>query len=116
MALRNPEHLPENQLDDNDLDDPIDMLSKKNSHLKPGPSSTTTQSLSLSKPKAKTRRRKWPTSLTLTQQAIVDQALRPNNETTYDLPGATCGVKELQRLSSPDLWLNDEIINFYAFS
>lgn len=39
--------VPENQLDDNDLDDPIDMLSKKNSHLKPGPSSTTTQSVSL---------------------------------------------------------------------
>jgi len=101
MALRNPEH--QSQLDDDDLDDPIDMLSKKNSHLKPGPSSaTTTESLlnpitdlptaeiqsvtpsspdldllfgrfgqlCVSKPTAKPRRRKWPTSLTPTQQAV----------------------------------------------
>ncbi|PLW28873.1 hypothetical protein PCANC_23668 [Puccinia coronata f. sp. avenae] len=70
--------------------------------------------LALSKPKSKAPRRKWPVSLTPAQQTVVDKALRSNKETVYDLPGAICGIKELERLSSPHQWLNDEIINFYG--
>lgn len=45
---------------------------------------------------------------------MVQEALDPNNQTAYDLPGASCGTKELARLMSPHLWLNDEIINFWG--
>ncbi|KNF03684.1 hypothetical protein PSTG_03205 [Puccinia striiformis f. sp. tritici PST-78] len=70
--------------------------------------------LHLSKPKPKFRRRKWPESLTPAQQIVVDEGLRADNSIVYDLPGASCGRKELQKLSSPTHWLNDEIINFYG--
>ncbi|KAA1082260.1 Smt3-specific protease [Puccinia graminis f. sp. tritici] len=90
MAFRKRELRPD-EPEDEDEDDPIDMLSSKSrtsSYMKAGPSRDPSQS--------------------------VDEGLRPNNKTVYDLPGASCGIKELQKLSSPPQWLNDEIINFYG--
>ncbi|POW14474.1 hypothetical protein PSTT_02906, partial [Puccinia striiformis] len=138
MALRNPESTELEEMADEDSDDPIDMLSSKSktsSRRKAGPSRDPSQSLlnptidlppkcevksgspsspdldllftrfgqlHLSKPKPKFRRRKWPESLTPAQQIVFMTYL------------ASCGRKELQKLSSPTHWLNDEIINFYG--
>ncbi|KAA1082505.1 Smt3-specific protease [Puccinia graminis f. sp. tritici] len=148
MAFRKRELRPDEPEDEDD-DDPIDMLSSKSrtsSHMKVGPSRDPSQSLlnpitdlppaeiepvtpaspdldllfsrfgqlRLAKTKSKSHQRKWPATLTPAQQIVVDEGLRPNNKTVYDLPGASCGIKELQKLSSPPQWLNDEIINFYG--
>ncbi|KAI9625278.1 hypothetical protein KEM48_010985 [Puccinia striiformis f. sp. tritici PST-130] len=137
MALRNPESTELEEMADEDSDDPIDMLSPsqrlvlvgRQVHLEtfsiltqPNHRSSTKMrsqvgisiELHLSKPKPKFRRRKWPESLTPAQQIVVDEGLRADNSIVYDLPGASCGRKELQKLSSPTHWLNDEIINFYG--
>ncbi|OAV94922.1 hypothetical protein, variant 1 [Puccinia triticina 1-1 BBBD Race 1] len=149
MAFQNPP--PRMNDEDDESDDPIDMLSSKSrtrSYVKAGSPRAPSQSLlnpttdfpidknhavtsssqgldllsshfgqlhlSQINSRTKPHQRQWPTSLTPAQQLIVDKALRPNNETIYDLPGASCGIKELQILSLPAQWINDEIINYYG--
>ncbi|KAI9615090.1 hypothetical protein H4Q26_011629 [Puccinia striiformis f. sp. tritici PST-130] len=73
--------------------------------------------------------KEWPESLTPAQQIVVDEGLRADNSIVYDLPGASCGRKELQNcppqliglmtrsLTSMDPKTSgDEALNVHCFS